>query len=80
MLIGNKLSVHINPPQVRAIILSEAQAQEMLVAQEESLAMEGVDGSVRHGFELGFNFYLYLNFGFNPAIQVKKYEFPNLSI
>ena len=61
LLIGNKLSVHINPPQVRAIILSETQAQDMLVAQEESLTMEGIDGSLKHGFELGvfiLNYYI----------------------
>ena len=51
LLIGDKLSVHINPPQVRAIIVSEAQAQEILVAEENSHTLEGLNGPIQHGFE-----------------------------
>lgn len=36
---------------MRAIIVSEAQAQEILVAEENSQTLEGTNGSIQHGFE-----------------------------
>ncbi|CAG5113363.1 Oidioi.mRNA.OKI2018_I69.chr2.g7474.t1.cds [Oikopleura dioica] len=41
LLIGNKLSIHVNPPQVRAIIVSEAQAREILIAEDSAHHLEG---------------------------------------
>ncbi|CBY18039.1 unnamed protein product [Oikopleura dioica] len=41
LLIGNQLSIHVNPPQVRAIIVSEAQAREILIAEDSAHHLEG---------------------------------------
>ena len=67
LLIGNKLSMHMNPPSVRAVILSESQAQEV----DEGPTRSDNTGEILNSTSV---------MEFNPSTGVLSANFRNMSL
>ena len=66
-LLGNKLSMHMNPPSVRAVILSESQAQEV----DEGPSRGDNTGEILNATSV---------MEFNPSTGVLSANFRNMSL